>query len=111
MANAEKQDTDINALRARFGTVLERRKQTLGTTTETTSHGNKSKNLANPEQGKIPATPGEFDILKLTLTSPNHHPRPPSGYIDLKASWSDLNIYEDIFANSLTGNITLTDGV
>ena len=108
MANAEKQDTDINALRARFGTVLERRNQTLGTTTETTSHGNKSKTLANPEAGKIPTFAGDYDLLKLTLTSPN---RKNKGYVDLKNAWSDLNIYEDVFASCLTGNITITDGM
>ena len=97
-----------NGPRGEFGEVLKRQQLGTGITTEAASHGNKSKNLANPQQGKIPSTPGEFDILKLTLTSPN---KKNKGYIDLKASWSDLNIYEDIFANCLTGNITLTDGV
>ena len=31
--------------------------------------------------------------------------------MDLKAAWSDLNIYEDVFANCLTGNIQIVDGV
>ena len=97
-----------NGPRGEFGVVLERRKIGEGQTTHTDDHGTKSKNLANPKQGKIPSTPGEFDIEKLTLTSPN---KKNKGYIDLKASWSDLNIYEDIFANCLTANVTLTDGV
>ena len=108
MSSAETKNTDIAALRKRFGTVLERRKQTEGVTTEAAHHGNKSKNLANPEQGKIPSFAGEYELLKLTLTSPN---RKNKGYIDLKAVWSDLNIYEDVFASCLTGDITLTDGM
>ena len=108
MSSAETKKTDIAALRKRFGTVLERRKQTEGVTTETADHGNKSKNLANPEQGKIPSFAGEYELLKLTLTSPN---RKNKGYIDLKAVWSDLNIYEDVFASCLTGDITLIDGM
>ena len=46
---AEFKKTDIAALRKRFGTVLKRQQLGTGITTETTSHGNKSKNLANPE--------------------------------------------------------------
>ena len=100
--------TDLAALRKEFGTVLERRKIGEGQTTSTTSHGSKNKNLSNPEQGKIPSFAGEYELLKLTLTSPN---RKNKGYIDLKAVWSDLNIYEDVFASCLTGDITLTDGM
>ena len=105
---AEDKKVDFEKLRKGFGVVLERRKQTQGVTTETSDHGTKSKNLANPKQGNIPAIPGQFDIEKLTLTSPN---KKNKGYIDLKAAWSDLNIYEDIFASCLTGNIIITDGM
>ena len=106
---AEDKKVDFEKLRKGFGVVLERRKQTQGVTTETSDHGTKSKNLANPKQGKIPTFAGEYDILKLTLTSPNRKQK--GGYIDLKAAWSDLNIYEDIFASCLTGNIIITDGM
>jgi hypothetical protein len=33
------------------------------------------------------------------------------GYIDLKGAWSNLNIYEDVFANCLTGSIQITDAI
>jgi hypothetical protein len=105
---ATDKNTDIEYMRKNWGTVLERRKVGKGQTTSTTDHGNKNKNLSNPQAGKIPAFAGDYDLLKLTLTSPN---RINKGYIDLKAAWSDLNIYEDMFASCLTGNITLTDGM
>jgi len=91
-----------------YGVVLERQDNTKeGVTAGTTDHGTKNKNLKNPEAGKIPSFPGDFELLKLTLTSPNM----VATYIDLKAAWSDLNIYEDVFANCLTGNIQIVDGV
>ena len=55
-----------------FGVVLERQDNTKeGVTAGTTDHGTKNKNLKNPEAGKIPSFPGDFELLKLTLTSPN----------------------------------------
>ena len=106
---AEDKNTDIAKLRQDWGKVLERRKGAESSlTTQTANHGNKSKNLADPKEGKIPAFAGDYDFLKLTLTSPN---RKNKGYVDLKNAWSDLNIYEDIFASSLTGNVMLTDGM
>ena len=89
-----------------FGKVLQRRKSSQGTTTETADHGQKNKNFKNPQKEKMPSFPGDFELLKLTLTSPNR-----KGYVDLKGAWSSLNIYEDVFANCLTGTIMLTDGV
>ena len=91
-----------------FGVVLERRDNTKeGVTAGTTDHGTKNKNLKNPEAGKIPSFPGDFELLTLTLTSPNMVAK----FQDLKGAWSDLNIYEDVFANCLTGNIQIVDGV
>ena len=91
-----------------FGKIIERLDNTKeGVTAGTTDHGTKNKNLKNPEAGKIPSFPGDFELLKLTMTSPNM----VATYIDLKAAWSDLNIYEDVFANCLTGNIQIVDGV
>ena len=91
-----------------FGVVLERRDNTKeGVTAGTTDHGTKNKNLKNPEEGKIPSFPGDFELLTLTLTSPNMVAK----VMDLKSAWSDLNIYEDVFANCLTGNIQIVDGV
>ena len=92
--------------RENFGKVLERRKQSQGTTTATADHGQKNKNLKNPQKEKMPSFAGDFELLKLTLTSPNR-----KGYVDLKGGWADLNIYEDVFANCLTGSITLVDGI
>ena len=89
-----------------FATVLDRRKDGLGITTETADHGGKTEFLRNPKPGKIPSFPGDFELQKLTLTSPNRR-----GYVDLKAAWSDFNIYEDLFGSYLTGNIQIVDGV
>jgi len=108
MASADTKNTDMKALRSAFGQTLERRKQTEGVTTSTANHGNKSKNLADPQAGKIPSFAGDYDLLKLTLTSPN---RKNKGYVDLRDAFSDLNIYEDVFASCLTGNITISDGL
>jgi len=91
-----------------YGVVLERQDNTKqGVTTGTADHGTKNKNLKNPEAGKIPSFPGDFELLKLTMTSPNMVAK----FQDLKGAWSDLNIYEDVFANCLTGNIQIVDGV
>jgi len=91
-----------------FGVVLQTQDNTKkGVTAGTTDHGTKNKNLKNPEEGKIPSFPGDFELLTLTLTSPNMVAK----FQDLKAAWSDLNIYEDVFANCLTGNIQIVDGV
>tara|TARA_B100000029_G_scaffold173182_1_gene169692 strand:- start:2325 stop:4082 length:1758 start_codon:yes stop_codon:yes gene_type:complete len=87
-------------------TILDRRKNETGVATETADHGTKSEFLKNPKAGQLPSFPGDFELQKLTLTSPNR-----KGYVDLKAAWSDLNIYEDLFANYLTGNIQVVDGV
>ena len=87
-------------------TILDRRKTVIGVATETADHGTKTDFLKNAKPGKIPAFPGDFELQKLTLTSPNK-----KGYIDLKAAWSDFNIYEDLFGNYLTGNIQIVDGV
>ena len=87
-------------------TVLDRRKVGIAITTETTDHGAKSDFLKNPQQGKIPSFPGDFELQKLTLTSPNR-----KGFINLKGAWSDFNIYEDLFGSYLTGNIQIIDGV
>ena len=87
-------------------TILDRRKGGTGVATETTDHGAKSDFLKTPQQGRIPSFPGDFELQKLTLTSPNRR-----GYVDLKAAWSEFNIYEDLFGNYLTGNIGIVDGV
>ena len=104
-------------LSGKFGVVLQTQDNTKeGVTAGTTDHGTKNKNLKNPESGKIPSFPGDFELLKLTMTSPNREvigsvQGTTKGYIDLKNAWSDLNIYEDVFANCLTGNIQIVDGV
>ena len=89
-----------------YGFVKPRRDNRTGVTTQTTDHGSKSKNLKNPTVDNVPSFPGDFELLKLTITSPNR-----KGYLDLKGAWQDLNIYEDLFVNCLTGNITLVEGI
>ena len=86
--------------------VLEKRSKNQGVSPESADHGTKSEFLKNPDPAKLPTFPGDFELQTLTITSPNR-----KGYIDLKAAWSDLNIYEDMFSNCLTGNIQITDGV
>ena len=86
--------------------TLSRKNEGVGVSTETSDHGTKSDFLKNPEAGQIPSFPGDFELQKLTLTTPNR-----KGDINLKAAWSDLNIYEDMFANCLTGNIRIVDGI
>ena len=70
----------------KFGVVLPTQDNTKeGVTAGTADHGTKNKNLKNPEAGKIPSFPGDFELLKLTMTSPNM----VATYIDLKAAWSE----------------------
>ena len=86
--------------------VLEKRSNVPGVATESSDHGTKSEFLKNPDSAKLPSFPGDFELQKLTLTTPNR-----KGNINLKAAWSDLNIYEDMFANCLTGSIRIIDGI
>ena len=85
---------------------MDRRKTGQGVTPASASHGTKSEFLKNPKADKLPSFPGDFELQKLQLTSPNR-----KGYVDLKAAWSDFNIYEDLFGSYLTGNIQIVDGV
>ena len=87
-------------------TVVDRGNKGLGVTPETTDHGTKSEFLKNPQEGAIPSFPGDFELQKLIITSPHK-----KGYVDLKAAWSDFNIYENLFQNYLTADIQLSDGV
>ena len=86
--------------------VLQRRSNTPGVNPKNTDNKAKSTFLKKPIEGQIPTWPGDYELQKLTLTSPNRE-----GYINLKAAWSDLNIYEDIFADCLTANIQITDSI
>ena len=85
---------------------MDRRKTGQGVPPASASHGTKSEFLKNPKADKLPSFPGDFELQKLQLTSPNR-----KGYVDLKAAWSDFNIYEDLFGSYLTGNIQIVDGV
>ena len=87
-------------------TVIDRDNKGIGVTPETTDHGTKSEFLKNPQQGQLPSFPGDFELQKLTITSPHK-----KGDIDLKAAWSDFNIYENLFRNYLTADIQIVDGV
>ena len=86
--------------------ILERRKAGQGIPPASADHGSKSDFLRNPQADKLPSFPGDFELQKLRLTSPNR-----KGFVDLKAAWSDFNIYEDLFGSYLTGNIQIVDGV
>ena len=85
---------------------LQRRSNTPGVNPKNTDHNQKAPFLKTPIEGQIPTWPGDYELQLLTLTSPNRE-----GYINLKAAWSDLNIYEDMFADCLTANIQITDSV
>ena len=87
-------------------TFLDRRKTGQGVNPQSADHGTKSDFLKNPKAEKLPSFPGDFELQKLLLTSPNR-----KGFVDLKAAWSDFNIYEDLFGSYLTGNIQIVDGV
>ena len=84
----------------------QRRHNTQGVPTAGATHGVKTEFLKAPVEGAIPYFPGDYELQLLTLTSPNR-----KGYINLKAAWSDFNIYEDMFADCLTGNIQIVDGI
>ncbi len=90
----------------RRGTILERRKTEIGINPQSADHGTKSDFLKNPKAENLPSFPGDFELQKLQLSSPNR-----KGFVDLKAAWSDFNIYEDLFGSYLTGNIQIVDGV
>ena len=89
-----------------MATVVSRVKGGTGVTTETADHGTKSEFLKNPKQGQIPSFPGDFELQKLIFTSPHR-----KGHVDLKAAWSDFNIYESLFSPYLTADIQIVDGV
>jgi hypothetical protein len=83
-----------------------KRENIQGVSPEFTTHGAKSEILKKPEEGNIPHFAGDYELQKLILTSPNR-----KGYINLKAAWSDFNIYEDMFTDCLTANIQIIDGI
>jgi len=87
-------------------TMLDRRKAGQGVPPASADHGTKSDFLKDPKADKLPSFPGDFELRKLHLTSPNR-----KGYVDLRSAWSDFNIYEDLFGSFLTGNIQIVDGV
>ena len=72
-----------------FGYVKPRREDRIGVTTQTTDHGTKNKSIKSPSHDNLPSFPGDFELLKLTITSPNR-----KGYVSLKpeesggGSWS-----------------------
>ena len=69
----------------------------------------KSKDIQNPRYpDNIPSYPGDYQIRECRLWSPH---KPLGGYIDLRNTFSDLNIYEDIFSPTLQMDITIADGV
>ena len=89
-----------------MSTVVSRVKGGTGVTTDSADHGTKSEVLKNPKQAQIPSFPGDFELQKLIFTSPHR-----KGHVDLKAAWSDFNIYESLFSPYLTADIQIVDGV
>ena len=90
-------------------TFIKKRPNVQGVSPEAVSKGAKSDFLKRPTEDTVPTWAGDYELKLLTITSPNHHGG--EGYINLKAAWSDFNIYEDIFANCLTANIRITDSI
>tara|TARA_B100000029_G_scaffold155954_1_gene151283 strand:+ start:1445 stop:3340 length:1896 start_codon:yes stop_codon:yes gene_type:complete len=68
----------------------------------------------SPDQKKpkypnnLPSFPGDYEIKECRLYSPH---KPLGGYIDLRQTFAELNIYEDIFSPTLQMDITLVDGI
>ena len=89
---------------------VKKRPNAVGVSPKTVSKGAKSSFLKKPEEGALPTWAGDYELKLLTITSPNR-PGGPKNYINLKAAWSDFNIYEDMFANCLTANIQITDSI
>ena len=89
---------------------IKKRENATGVTPGSVSQGAKSDFLKKPSEVNLPTWAGDYELKALELRSPNR-PGGPKNYINLKAAWSDLNIYEDMFANCLTASITMTDGV
>ena len=53
-----------------FGKVLQRRKYSQGTTTETADHGQKNKNFKNPQKEKMPSFQEILNFLNLLSHPP-----------------------------------------
>jgi len=87
-------------------TFIKKRENTPGISPEKKSSEAKTEFLKNPREGEMPSFAGDYELQLLTLTSPNRE-----GYINLKAAWSDFNIYEDMFADCLTANIQIIDSI
>jgi hypothetical protein len=62
--------------------------------------GAKSEDIRNPTLGN--------EVHECSLKSPH---KPGGGIIDLRNSWSELNIFEDMFSSTLTCDINIVDGV
>jgi len=90
----------------KHATFIKKRENTQGISPENVTQGAKTEFLKNPTQGELPSFAGDYELQVLTLTSPNR-----KGYINLKAAWSDFNIYEDMFADCLTANIQIVDSI
>jgi len=94
---------------AHFGKSFIRRKSKTTTAAVKELATSKSKDLKNPREDDLPYFPGDYEIFKCELHSV-HKPGAKGSYIDLRQSFSDLNIYEDIFSPALQMDITIVDG-
>ena len=95
-----------------FGKSLIRRKSKTSIVQKAELSTAKSDNLKNPIVGANPNQayfPGDYEILRCELHSV-HKPGMLGGFIDLRGTFSDLNIYEDMFSPALQMDITVVDG-
>jgi hypothetical protein len=92
------------------GIVLERREKRTGETTSSKDHSAKNPAIAKGTKAELPGQAGLFQLDRLHLISPNRKDG-ELGDIDLRASYVEFNIYEDISSPTLAGNITILDGI
>ena len=95
-----------------FGNSFVRRKSKSSITMPPEESVAKSKNIKDPTPGavgttNIPFFPGSFELIKLELHSAH---KEGGGFIDLRNTYSEINIYEDMFSPALQMDIRILDG-
>ncbi len=90
-----------------------RRKSKTSITIPDDGSAAKSKDLLAPKEGgvgqtNIPWFPGDYEIKACQLYSAH---KTGGGFIDLRNTFSALNIYEDMFSSALQMDITVIDGI
>ena len=98
------------AEQGRAGIVFQRREKRTGEITSSKDHTAKNPAIAKGTKEELPGQAGLFQLDRLHLISPNREGG-ELGDIDLRASYVEFNIYEDISSPTLAGNITILDGI